>query len=71
MKGIEAIRLMLIADNVETIQLTGNGKYRKKVINIKSLGQSGLHISAIELKSEDWEIKVVTGGKTEWWKSLD
>lgn len=72
MKGTEAIRLMLTANNVDAIQLLGSDNFRKKTINKKSLSQAGLHVSAVELKSENWSIQLMTEqGVLEWWKSLD
>ena len=71
MKGTEAIRLMLTANNCDAVMLPGADSFRKKVIHKSSLNQAGIHVSAVELKSEEWEIRLATEQGVEWWKSLD
>ena len=56
MKGTDAIRMMLTYDEIDSITLPGSKFNRKRVICRKELSQSGIHVSALDLKQDSWQI---------------
>ena len=73
MTGTDALTLMLANDNVTAMKHCGSLNSRKRIIKKHKVQFTGIHINALELTVDEWEIEVILNeeGEKSWHKYLD
>lgn len=59
MTGLEALTVMLVDPYVDSIVMPGNRLSRKRIMVRKEFYQSGIHISAVDLKQDNWKLNYI------------